>query len=288
MNVDDFLIQHKISNWLLREYTSNNMINIKQFGVTLAVNVEDRKDIAIICRGINWQDIPYILIAVADARRCNHTNKECVVTTISSFITALNKSAQSRENNPIDWLRQANYISNDIVNAKFKNENGSSLAAILIQPEYGVYSSNVGGACIYSSKYSGLTKISMDDVIFNNLDGKSIAISKNQKVRQFIGMGWGLEPHISKIYSLDFDNIILMTDRFDFLNSCQDLFGLFFLNAIGRLSCFNKFVDLSLKPNKTIVIIESPLLCEYNSDYKSERSFIELWDSEGQMNIMVK
>lgn len=287
MNASDMRIQHEISTWLLRENQPNNIKNIEKFGATLANDIKDYKSVAIICRGTNWQNTHYIVISVADASRCQLSNKECAVTTISSFITALHRSAQSKINNPIDWMQQAIHISNDIVNAEFNNKNGSSLAELLIHPEYGFYLSNVGSTCVYSSSCNQLTKISMDDVVLNSFNNKSTIMSGNNKILQFIGMGRGLEPHVSKLYSLDFDYFVLMAGRVDFFDSYQDLLSLFFLNAISHLSCADKFIDLSLQSNnKAIAIIELPFVYDFSCE--SEPSLIEVWDPFGCIRIIAK
>ncbi|ELK4796922.1 TPA: protein phosphatase 2C domain-containing protein [Pseudomonas aeruginosa] len=154
----------------------------------------------------------FLALVVCDGMGGMKDGAECATRAVAAFFNSLIKHRHRPE---MERLRLSTFEANESVFDFSNGAGGATLSAILITEKYGTFSVNVGDSRIYAETIGNtkeLHRLTIDDSLAEAVGGHG------RELLQFIGMGPGIQPHISFVSNI-YDRFLLTTDGIHFADS---------------------------------------------------------------------
>lgn len=219
----------------------------------------------------------FAVVAVADGMGGMNDGAACATRTISSFFNAL---IRFRQKHPSDRLQLAAECANTEVSEFSNTKGGSTISAVLLTADQGVWTVNVGDSRVYAlHQKKNVTRLTVDDSLEEALGGRG------RELLQFIGMGLGIAPHVAQV-PLDVNRLLVTSDGVHFI--APEI-----LNDILRLTEKREDVVTQLieyanwrgaPDNASLAVIDTHELISMLPSI--EESGIELWNSFSELHVM--
>jgi serine/threonine protein phosphatase PrpC len=195
-------------------------------------------------------------------------------TAVSKFIETL---IVSRNVPPEERLHRSALTANEAV--KQSDGAGTTLSAVLVN-DAAVFSLNAGDSRIYSKSKGGTVRRHTKD---DNL--KEFAGGEDERLLQYIGMGEGLRPHVSKIED-DFEVIFLTSDGVHSLEA--NVFDKIVKNSLSATELCNRLVSTAVwtggHDNASVIGISSFIVEKLKS--RQDGPEIAVWNNNSEMQIV--
>lgn len=206
------MFQKLLQRHLSKGALGRKMLSIDKGAVALASDLglkrADNQDRAAVIR-FRYSRVSYILLVVVDGMGGMRDGEQSAEIAISTFLSSVIENIHLGAEASIS---RAALDANDAVFALTNGNGGSTLSAILIDSDKQNITVNVGDSRIYA-KDSGLNKIirlSVDDSLAEVVGGSGT------ELLQFIGMGEGIQPHITKL-TQEISQVYLTTDGIHYI-----------------------------------------------------------------------
>jgi PPM family protein phosphatase len=222
----------------------------------------------------------FVCFAVADGMGGLRDGAECAEITIAAFFDALVTMATAA---PLDRLEKAMHCANSQVHLSKGGSGGSTLSAILAESEQELYTANVGDSRIYVERVpegGKLSRVTIDDSLEDAFGGQG------RELLQFVGIGKGLKPHISRLEPI-VRSIAITTDGIHFLES--SLLESIYLKAPDRRSAADRLLALSRwfgGPDNATIAIVTPSNISGCPDV-SDANYAEFWGLQDTLRILL-
>lgn len=202
------MLQKYLSRLFSKSAVGRKMAAFSSGAVTLATDIglkrnENQDRVATL--SFSSSSHRFYLAAVADGMGGMKSGEASAIMTLSSFFFNV---LENMELEPEVFLRKAIEATNNAVFKLTGGNGGSTISALLIQENGDCFTINIGDSRIYAKKSDSsedLVRLSVDDSLADAFGGQG------RELLQFVGMGEGIEPHISRLKP-DFLHIYLMTD----------------------------------------------------------------------------
>lgn len=222
---------------------------------------------------------PFLVVALADGMGGMVNGMECAARTLAAFFNAVirfrHKPAEER-------LAAAASEANRFVNEYSNGHGGATLSALLVDVDHQIFTLNVGDSRIYARSgdvEANALRLTTDDSLEEVVGGHG------KELLQFIGMGEGLIPHVSKP-SQNLDRIVLTSDGVHFIGH-EPLSDVLRHSeepsqVVDRLITFAGWKGAPDNAS-TAAIFLKPLR---NSLPRLEESGVEIWDPFSALHVM--
>jgi PPM family protein phosphatase len=276
------MIQKHLLRWLSQNRSARAVRSITEVGVILGsdrgLKRDDNQDRVAAMRYCGNHS-SFVCIAVADGMGGLRDGGECAEITVAAFFDAMVTMATRP---PWDRLDQAVRRANSEVHLSKGGSGGSTLSAILVESEQEIYSANVGDSRIYverGSEGAELSRATVDDSLEDAFGGQG------RELLQFVGIGKGLKPHISRLEP-SVRSIAITTDGIHFLDS--SLLENIYLRAPDRRSAADRLIALSRwfggPDNATIAIVDPANTIGNLEEF--DASYAEFWGLHDTFSIL--
>ncbi|MGA8583851.1 MAG: protein phosphatase 2C domain-containing protein [Roseiarcus sp.] len=277
------MIQKHLLRWLGQNRSTRAVRSFDEAGAILAsdrgLKRDDNQDRLAAMR-YNGKGAAFVCFAVADGMGGLRDGAECAEITIAAFFDALISTATKP---PWDRLDHAARHANSEVHLSKGGSGGSTLSAILVESEREIYSANIGDSRIYveqGTKDNKLSRVTVDDSLEEAFGGQG------RELLQFVGIGKGLKPHISRI-DPSVRSIAITTDGIHFLGS--SLLETIYLRAPDRRSAADRLLALSRwfggPDNASIAIVNPSVVTRISDDI--DNNYAEFWGIIDTMSILL-
>ncbi len=233
------MLQKHILRWLSQNRSPRAVRSVADAGVILGsdrgLKREDNQD-RIAAMRYCGKHSAFVCVAVADGMGGLRDGAECAEITLAAFFDSLITSATRPT---WDRLDQAVRHANSEVHLSKGGSGGSTLSAILVESGNAIYSANIGDSRIYverNTEGSGLSRVTVDDSLEEAFG------SQGRELLQFVGIGEGLKPHLSKLEP-PVRSIAITSDGVHFLES--SLLDSIYLSAPDPRSAADRLLALS-------------------------------------------
>lgn len=275
------IFQRKIEEWLSRpvpDRASNTCYGMPfhlatDIGLHRKIN-QDRVAALSIAEPLGGY--PLLALAVSDGMGGMRDGEKCAALAISSFFYFL---AQHRMKEVSGLLKEAILYSNEMVNKDYGGCGGATFSAVVLAYGNKAYLVNVGDSRIYSyGAIDDVKRLTVDDSLMEAVGGYG------RELLQFVGMGDGLQAHISEMEILD-QKFVITTDGAHSLES--KTFNSILNNSTDIKSAAERILAVSRwcggHDNATVAILD--MLPAYKKIYE-EGGGVQLWDPFGNLTTM--
>jgi serine/threonine protein phosphatase PrpC len=220
---------------------------------------------------------PLIAVAVADGMGGMRDGAKCAILALSSFFFALTSyRGYELEKRATEAILNAN----DVVFRFAGGKGGATLSAVLVDHESRPFIVHLGDSRIYSfGGGANVKRLTTDDSLAEAVGGHG------RDLLQFVGMGEGMQPHITPIPS-DTRQLAITTD------------GIHFIDSATLESVLNHSTSLKLASERLTALARwcggpdnaSSALIDLPSLMQEVRNgvdgTVELWDPFGNLTAM--
>lgn len=291
MTITNSVKQNQLVGWLCRPTLPSGIRRVAPVAAALASDIgnirTENQDRAIVARGKDRNGQGYIIVVVADGIGGMKDGALCASIATGVFLSTLHNKAQLNLSTE-DWLRASINAADKAVFDTYKGSGGSTLVALLFRPGKSIHWLSVGDSRIYSLVGKNLTQISTDDTIAGQLNSNEENL-EHQRLLQFIGMGFELEPHIAELKDSNIQKLLLTTDGVHYLARTSSFFSQILTNAPDIGACVKRLIDVAKwcggPDNATIAIIDFASFTEQSFELNSYSTCLELWDSFGEVQF---
>ena len=279
------MLNDRLVRWFLRPMSSSGLNLATGMPIAVGTDVglvrEENQDRVAAMR-VNANSAlsqPFLVIALTDGMGGMANGAECAARALAAFFNAVirfrHKPAKER-------LAVAAGEANRFVYEYSNGNGGATLSALLVDVDQQVFTLNVGDSRIYALCKGGEEKalrLTTDDSLEEVVGGHG------KELLQFIGMGDGLIPHVSKP-SENLERVVITSDGVHFIGS--ELLSDILQHSekhgevVDRLITLAKWRGAPDNASAAVVFLK-PLL---NSFPRSEESGVEIWDSFGALHVM--
>lgn len=293
MNQEKLHIQQQLTAWLRRRTTTGGVRRVAPVRAAIASELgcvrTDNQDRAVVARGRDKDGQEYIVVVVADGIGGMRHGAACASLAIGAFVSALDGYNQELGVTSERWIREAAFAADRAVFEQFAGEGGSTLVALVIRPGHRIHWASIGDSRVYVASGKNFTQISVDDTIAGQLGKNAEGSFEQSKLLQFIGMGSELEPHVAELQAANIDAVVLTTDGIHYLSPTPNWLGRIVHNAPDPGACVKRLVELAKwcggPDNATVAMISLP--SDWESDDSLSYSCLEVWDSFGELQLLV-
>lgn len=277
------MLQKRLLSWLSQNPRHKAVRGGGDAGIVLASDrglkrADNQDRIAAMRYGDQHRE--FVCCAVADGMGGLRDGAECAEITIAAFFDALIMMAAKL---PWDRLEQAVHHANSELYSLKAGSGGSTLSAILIESEREILAANIGDSRIYVERNengSVLDRVTVDDSLEEAFGGQG------RELLQFVGIGKGLKPHISRIEP-NLRSIAITTDGIHFLDSF--LLETIYSKAPDPRSAADRLLALSRwfggPDNATIAILSPSIIL--NSPAQFDTRYAEFWNLDDTIGILL-
>jgi serine/threonine protein phosphatase PrpC len=282
----------RLTSWLSRKTAMNAIRRVADLPIAMATDVgavrRGNEDRIAVARGRYSRGGSYIIAAVCDGMGGMADGAVCASLGLGTFFSeffALANSGQSAE----DVLVASAMQANNAVFSRYRGAGGTTLSAVLIEPDKSVYWLNVGDSRVYHYGDSVLTQLTKDDTIAGQLAGRDPAFEGSSDLLQYIGIGPDIEPHVARFLTLPDTRLLLTSDGVHYLQA--DLMEKLASHAPDHALYIRRLIELSKwcggHDNASAVIV---LPNEYDGlNGSSDDPFLyEVWDAFGELQLVVQ
>lgn len=279
------MLNDRLVRWFLRP-TSSSGLNLAT-GMPIAVGTdiglvraENQDRVAVMRVNANSAlSQPFLVVALADGMGGMLNGAECAARALAAFFNAVirfrHKPAEER-------LAVAAGAANRFVNEYSNGNGGATLSALLVDVDQQVFTLNVGDSRIYALCEGGEEKalrLTTDDSLEEVVGGHG------KELLQFIGMGDGLIPHVSKP-SKNLERVVITSDGVHFIG--HELLSDVLHHSEKHREVVDRLITLARwrgAPDNAsaAVVFLKPLL---NSLSRSDESGVEIWDPFSALHVM--
>jgi len=206
----------------MRRTTSSAVRRVADLPIAVATDIglvrTENQDRAAIFRVQLTNDKSTIIAILCDGMGGMTDGATCSSLAISTFLFSFYQNT----NLPLkDQIVTSVIEANDIVFAKYKGSGGSTLSAIIIDPNDGVLGVNVGDSRIYSMEDQSLSQMTVDDTLAGQFAQGDENYYRSNELLQYIGMEQSIEPHIISLPTKPkLSSVLLTSDGVHFLDKC--------------------------------------------------------------------
>ena len=221
----------------------------------------------------------FAVIAVSDGMGGMRDGAECATRAISALF---HEVVRFRNLPPKDRIERAVESANTLVHEYAGGKGGATLSALLVTADQGAWIANVGDSRVYGvegKESQKVIRLTVDDTLEEAVGGHG------RELLQFIGMGPGMRPHISKVSS-DIDRVLISSDGVHFI--APEMLCDTFLNVQSNFELAEQLLAIArwrgAPDNASLAAISlTQLISELP---KTDESGVEVWDAFTGLHVM--
>lgn len=228
---------------------------------------------------------PYLLAAVCDGMGGMADGAVCSSLGMAAFFSAFfhhtNTGLRANES-----LAYSALDANRAVFQRYRGTGGTTLSAVLITPENVAFTLNVGDSRIFHISEDSLTQLTKDDTIAGQLEGRDPNFHGSADLLQFVGVGPGLEPHITQLLLLPSSKLLITSDGVHYLPT--ELLARVGGNAPDDGVYIRRLIELSKwcgGHDNASALVLSP--SDVGVSVSGGSDLVEIWDSFGELQLIL-
>lgn len=292
MKVEESKDFQRLRRWFLRPTPENAVKRVFSTSAALATDIGvgrgENQDRVAIVRLCDFEGDMHVLAVVSDGMGGMQDGAVCAANTLAAFIASF--LINSRKGGKCDdWLVDAAFDANRIVNDIYMGKGGATLSALLVRKEGKSFWLNVGDSRIYADLNGELHQLSVDDTIAGQFGDQISSLKSRSDLLQFIGMGRELDPHCSGFYLDEYKSFLLTTDGVHYLR--KEIVSDIERNAPDPGVCIKRLVDVAKWSGSRDNCSAAMILVEdlgYLNFSTVENALFEVWDPFGELQFYIE
>lgn len=282
----------RVTAWLSRKTTMNAIRRVADLPIAMATDVgvvrKENEDRVAVARGRYSSGKSYVIAVVCDGMGGMADGAICASLGLASFFAEFFASANSGKS-PESLLVSSALKANSAVYSRYRGSGGTTLSAVLIEPDRSVYWLNVGDSRIYHYSDRVLTQLTTDDTIAGQLAARDPSAAGSLDLLQYIGVGPDIEPHVMRFMVLPETRLLLTSDGVHYLSS--ELMEKLASHAPDPALYIRRLIELSKwcgGHDNASALIVAPNDYDGSSASQDTTYLYEIWDAFGELQLVME